>query len=108
FSEESMQRLLIAVALIVSAVPALAEGPRGYGGWGGSYTVRPAIGGGAYVLGYDVFSGSHWTTDIDVKGNPYGFDPYGNYWTYERGSNTYTNYGTGRVCRGLGFVQKCF
>src|SRR5262245_38122333 len=97
-----MRRILIAVMLLATAAPALAQGPRSYDWPSRRYTVRPAIGGGAYVLGYDPFTTSHWMTDVDPRGNMYGFDPYGNYWTYQRGSNTYTNFGTGRVCSGLG------
>jgi hypothetical protein len=60
--------------------------------WGPSnYEVVPAPGGGAYTLGYDA---RHWTytqTQTDRRGNLYGFDVYGNYWTYNRRTNTYLN-----------------
>jgi hypothetical protein len=64
------------------------------------YTVTPRYGGGAYVNGLNAGTGSIWNTDIDRHGNMNGLDARGNYWTYDRGSNTYINTGTGQICSG--------
>jgi len=50
--------------------------------------------GGAYALGYDANKWSNWQTDVDPRGNMYGYDARGNYWTYKRQTNTYQYFGT--------------
>jgi hypothetical protein len=67
---------------------------------GNSYYTTPGIGGGAIVQGFNLQNGSNWHTNIDPHGNMNGFDARGNYWQYNRGSSTYMNFGTGRMCVG--------
>jgi hypothetical protein len=58
--------------------------------WGpGNAVVVPGPGGGSYALGYDPRTWSYWQTVTDPRGNQYGYDTYGNYWTYNRRTNTY-------------------
>ena len=61
--------------------------------WGPSnYEVVPAPGGGIYTLGYDARRWHYTQTQTDRRGNLYGIDAYGNYWSYNRRTNTYLNY----------------
>lgn len=75
---------------------------------GNSYVVTPNYGGGMHVQGYNLNTGSIWNTDIDSQGNMHGYDAGGNYWTYDRGSKTYLNAGTGRGCVGDGYARTCW
>jgi len=61
--------------------------------WGPSnYEVVPAPGGGILTLGYDARRWNYTQTQTDRRGNLYGIDAYGNYWSYNRRTNTYSNY----------------
>lgn len=75
---------------------------------GNSYTVTPGFNGGAHIRGFNLNTSSMWNTDIDARGNMRGFDANGDYWTYNRGSKTYMNLGTGRMCIGEGYARTCF
>lgn len=48
---------------------------------------------GLSVRGYDSGHHSYWATDIDPRGNMYGYDARGNYWRYDAsvGATTYFN-----------------
>jgi hypothetical protein len=84
-----MQRTAIVVGIlaILNSV-AHSQGPIP-DSWGPSnYVVLPAPGNGTYALGYDAVRHSYWQTDIDPRGNMYGYDAHGNYWTYDRRTNT--------------------
>jgi hypothetical protein len=59
-----------------------------------NYVVVPAPGGGTTGLGYNAKQWSYWQTNSDRRGNLYGYDGQGNYWTYNRQTNTYFHYGT--------------
>ena len=56
--------------------------------------VVPAPGGGTNTLGYDSRKWTYTQTQTDPRGNVYGYDAHGNYWTYNRRTNTYRYYGT--------------
>ena len=59
-----------------------------------NYVVTPAPGGGSNALGYDSRQWSYWQTQTDPRGNMYGYDAHGNYWTYNRRTNSYRYFGT--------------
>jgi hypothetical protein len=73
---------------------ALAQGPIPDPWVQNNYVVVPAPGGGAYALGYNSRQWSYWQTQTDPRGNMYGYDTYGNYWTYNRRANTYQYFRT--------------
>jgi hypothetical protein len=94
--------VLIAAALGVTAGPAAAKCDLA----GNCYTVT-AIDDGSYrVQGSNLYTGSQWNSTIDQRGSR-GFDADGNYWTYDRMSGNYMNYGTGRTCVGHGAGRTC-
>jgi hypothetical protein len=72
---------------------ACAQGPYISDWWGGSnFIVRPGAGGSTYALGFDAPTRSYWQTNIDRRGNSYGYDALGNYWTYNARTNSYQYY----------------
>lgn len=75
---------------------------------GNSYNTIPKIGGGASVYGYNYNTGSHWNTDIKSNGDMSGYDSNNNYWTYNKRSGSYYNYGTGKSCYGHGYSRHCY
>jgi hypothetical protein len=86
-----MKRVLL-TAVFIAALQgvAAAQGPIG-DPWGPSnLEVVPAPGGGANALGFDARQWSYWQTQSDRHGNLYGYDTQGNYWTYNRRTNTYS------------------
>jgi hypothetical protein len=85
-----MKRMVLTAVFIAGLQGvAAAQGPIG-DPWGPSnHEVVPAPGGGANALGFDAKRWSYWQTQIDPRGNVYGFDANGNYWTYNRRTNTY-------------------
>jgi hypothetical protein len=87
--------VLIAAALGVTVGPAAAKCDV----IGNCYTVTPSDNGGYRVQGVNLSTGSQWNSTIDERGSR-GFDADGNYWTYDRRSWSYINYGTGRKCVG--------
>jgi hypothetical protein len=93
-----MQRMiLITAALMGTNAAAFASCPTVIGPGSRGYCVTvPAPGNGAYVLGIDTGRSTYWTTDIDPRGNMYGFDIYGNYWAYDRRTDTYRYFDTTR------------
>ena len=66
---------------------------------GNSYrwSTRP-YSGETQIDGYNLRTGRSWSNTIEPNGDQRGWDSRGNYWTYDRSSDTYTNYGTGRFC----------
>jgi hypothetical protein len=98
----------IALALALTASYAFAQSRSVYD-WqsGNSYIVTPGIGGGAHIRGFNAGTGSMWSTDIDTRGNMHGFDSNNDYWTYNRGTGTYMNLGTGEMCTGHGYGRIC-
>ncbi len=86
-------RLLVATAaLLVALSPAAFAQCPTFEFWGGGpqrCAAQPAPGGGAYVLGLDIGRRTYWMTDVDPRGNMYGYDARGNYWTFDRRSGTY-------------------
>ena len=106
-----MARAMILAALLSVAViaPVLAQSRSVYD-WqsGNMYTVTPGFGGGANVQGFNTNTGSMWNTRIDNRGNMNGMDSHMNPWSYDAGSKTYMNYGTGRMCVGEGYARTCF
>ena len=69
---------------------------------GNSYSTIHNFDGSHTVYGTNLNTGSSWTTTIDPSGNMRGFDSNGNSWSYDRGTGTYINYGTGEIrIRGL-------
>lgn len=87
-----MKRVILTGAFVAALQGVgLAQGPVPDPWRWSNYEAVPAPGGGTYTLGYD---SDHWTytqTQTDRRGNLYGFDVYGNYWTYNRRTNTYLN-----------------
>jgi hypothetical protein len=100
---------VLASALALASTGALAQSRTIYD-WqsGNTYTVRPRLNGGVHVDGYNLNNDSMWNTDIDRRGNMRGYDADSNPWSYDSGSKTYMNYGTGRMCIGEGYARSCF
>ena len=69
-----------------------AQGPVPDPWWPSNIEVVPAPGRGANTLGYNSRGWTFTQTQTDPRGNLYGFDEFGNYWTYNRRNNTYLNY----------------
>ena len=85
--------IVIGILVVLNGV-ALAQGPIG-DPWGPSnFVVVPAPGYGTNALGFDSRQWSYWHTNVDPRGNLYGYDAYGNYWTYNRRTNTYQHFAT--------------
>jgi hypothetical protein len=89
-----MKRALLmgaSIAVIVGLPnTAFAQGPLISDWWGGSnFIVTPGPGGGSTALGFDAHRRSYWQTNVDTRGNSYGYDARGNYWTYNARTNTY-------------------
>jgi hypothetical protein len=90
-----MKRAILTGILVVALRGlALAQGPIPDPWVQNNYVVVPAPGGGANALGYDSRQWTYWQTQIDPRGNMYGYDAYGNYWTYKRRVNTYQYFRT--------------
>lgn len=60
----------------------------------GPCVVVPSPGGGISVLKGDWWGATYWGTNVDPRGNMYGYDYYGNYWRYDRATGTYHYYDT--------------
>jgi len=54
--------------------------------------------GNTNVYGYNPNTTSQWNTTIQPNGDMHGLDSDSDYWTYQRGSDTYMNFGTGKTC----------
>jgi len=91
-----MKRQLSLTGIFVAALhgAAFAQGPIPDPRAPSNFVVTPAPGGGSNALGYDSQKWSYWQTQTDPRGNMYGYDAHGNYWTYERRTNSYRYYGT--------------
>jgi hypothetical protein len=84
----------IAAVAVVPNRGALAQGPIADPWAPNNYEIVPAPGGGANALGFDSRKWSYWQTQIDPRGNMYGYDARGNYWTYNRRTRSYEYYAT--------------
>jgi opacity protein-like surface antigen len=86
-----MKRVLLTAVFIAGLCGAAgAQGPVP-DPWGPSnMEVVPAPGGGGNGLGFDAHRWNYWQTQSDTRGNLYGYDANGNYWTYNRRTNTYS------------------
>ena len=67
-----------------------------------------SLGSATYLNGYNYSTGSMWNTTIRSNGSMWGLDSRSNYWTYDRSSGSYSNYGTGTYCTGRGSARVCF
>ncbi len=63
--------------------------------------------GSSDTYGNNANTGSQWRSHSDRRGNQSGTDADGNMWNYNRDSNTYYNYGTGKMCTGSGYSRVC-
>jgi len=89
-----MKRAVLAGILVVALHgTAGAQGPIPDPWAPSNYTIVPGPA-GTNALGYDAYHWSYWHTQIDPRGNMYGYDDRGNYWTYSRRTNSYQYYGT--------------
>jgi hypothetical protein len=89
-----MHRAIVIAILLSLSSAAYSQGPIP-DSWGPSnFVVIPAPGYGTYALGYDALAHSFWQTNADPRGNSYGYDAYGNYWTYNRRTGTYQYFPT--------------
>lgn len=86
------------VGLMFASTAALARCDR-YGNCYDSY--------GSHTNGSNYNTGSQWNSQ-SYGGSTYGTDARGNNWSYDRGSNVYQNYGTGRTCSGSGVYRSCY
>ncbi len=93
-----MRRMITATVLLLGASAAACAHCPTFTQWGGGLRCAPypAPGGGVMVLGFEAARSSYWQTDIDPRGNMYGYDPRGNYWRYDALTGTYTYYNTTR------------
>lgn len=62
---------------------------------------------GTHVDGMNMNTGSMWQTDIRKNGSMSGWDSNMNPWTYDAGTKTYMNLGTGKLCVGEGLARIC-
>jgi hypothetical protein len=72
-----------------------------------SYAWRRNGDGSTDVDGLNARTGSIWHTRIEKGGSMRGTDSQFNPWTYDAGTKTYMNLGTGRVCTGEGYGRVC-
>ena len=107
-----MQKVL--AALVTSAALGVAFGAAaqdsGYNyDWqsGSSYSWNTDNQGNTTVRGNNLGTGSSWSTRIDRRGNMNGLDDDGNYWTFDRSSGSYYNFGSGKSCFGSGALRTC-
>lgn len=92
-----MKVLLIVMALVAGAATVQAGSTYDWR-TGNSYQTF-SYGGQTHVYGFNGNTGSSWNTTIQRNGNMNGFDSSGNYWNYNRGSNSYWN-SNGTTCFG--------
>lgn len=98
-----MRRTIAAlIVLFATGTVAFGQCPTPWGGWN-HCTFVPAPGGGTYVLGFDTGRWRYWSTDIDPRGNMYGYDSRGNYWTYRQGTGIVEYYDSDRGRYGSGY-----
>lgn len=74
---------------------------------GNMYNTQRHLDGSSDTYGNNTNTGSQWQSHSDRRGNQSGTDADGNMWNYNRGSNTYYNYGTGKMCTGSGYARVC-
>lgn len=108
-----MRKML--VALVTGAALGVASGAVAQDS-GHSYDWRSGSGyswstdgqGSTAVYGNNFGTGSSWSTRIDRRGDMSGYDSNRNYWTYDRSTGSYHNFGTGKTCIGSGVLRSCF
>jgi hypothetical protein len=100
--------VLAAISLYVTG-DAIAQSGYTYD-WqsGNSYNWDTDDFGNTHVYGMNPNTGSTWNTTIDPQGNMQGFDAQMNPWSYDSGTGTYFNFGTGRMCIGQRPIRSCF
>lgn len=74
---------------------------------GNMYNTNRHADGSSDTYGNNPNTGSQWNSHTDRNGNARGTDSDGNMWQYNKGSNTYFNYGTGKMCTGSGRTRIC-
>lgn len=65
------------------------------------------LGNNSYLYGTNPRTGSHWST-YSTPNYMNGLDKNNNYWTYDRNTGFYNNYGTGTMCFGKGALRQCY
>jgi hypothetical protein len=85
---DMMLRTIAIGTLIILNGAAYAQGPVADPWRPSNYVQVPAPGFGSSALGFDALRWTYWQTDTDTRGNMYGFDAHGNYWTYNRKTST--------------------
>lgn len=75
---------------------------------GSGYSWHTDSQGNTSVYGSNLVTGSSWSTRIDRRGDMSGYDGDGNYWSYDRSTGSYYNFGTGKTCIGSGALRNCF
>jgi len=74
---------------------------------GNSYSIHRDLNGNTRIRGFNSYTGSNWTTNIDRQGNFSGIDKRSNPWSYNSRSGLYQNFGTGKICWGKGVFRTC-
>lgn len=74
---------------------------------GNSYSWYRDSLGSTNVNGMNLGTGSMWQTQIRRNGSMTGWDKDLNYWSYDAGTKTYINFGTGTLCVGEGYARVC-
>jgi hypothetical protein len=90
--------------------PTLLEPRSGYSyDWqsDNSYSWYRNYDGSTDVRAMNFRTGSMWNWTIQPNGDMRGTDGDFNPWTYNAGSKTYFNYGTGEFCTGEGYARIC-
>lgn len=114
-----MRTAITMLALLACAGQALAWGedeyrlrqPRSSNSYdpstGNMYNTYRHADGSSDTYGNNAQTGSQWRSHSDRRGNQSGTDADGNAWNYNRDTNTYFNYGTGKMCTGSGYARVC-
>jgi hypothetical protein len=101
--------LIAGMALGVAPAAAAQDSGRSYD-WqsGNGYNWHADSQGNTTIYGTNFGTGSTWSTRTDRRGNMNGYDSDMNYWSYDRSTGSYYNYGTGKTCTGSGALRTCF
>ena len=103
-----MLLLMCLILLTAFSLPAYAQSGSSYD-WrsGNSYYWNTDSRGNTNVRGFNSRTGSNWNTTIEPDGDMRGHDSNHNPWTYDRGTGSYQNFGTGESCVGKGYARVC-
>lgn len=74
---------------------------------GNLYNTHRHADGSSDTYGINAETGSQWNSHTDRRGNSRGTDSDGNMWQHNQDTNTYYNYGTGKMCTGSGYARVC-